>query len=1150
MHPRKSVGLADTGTPNPHIRKGEPLHLEDTTVHLGVTQATRHHLITLPSKLEGRLARLPQLARQDLLATQGLAYFMEAVLNTAMGYQPLHLPHPQDTLHHAQQQVTKAWAQHGGWPMSFPKEAMMAHWRYYGDNTGALVDMAYAKHAAHLLHRVTHNHKPEVREAAAIRIKEAQMARNTCSRWILAQHGFPSSVGTSIWAQLQLLLPQHAHAILTNYHCDQQGPPVATHTDIHRHPAGEVDTLRLVGAITIVYITPTQMKIMAQCDTHHAPFLSDPQWPARRVFQAYLRACATKAGREMPGPKDIDTAYKAFWRQHPRPRPSKHKAPNDGNTTQEEPNPSAEGRTPPTILLLAPNSHKHATRTVQRHHTPCSIRKHNAPETDVPPVRHSDQGIPRTYWHCGPAALDTPWPLLHLISTHYHTPTAAATADQQAWVSPWFHTVPADHPAHVAWTRTPTATWTFTNERADPDSVAMEYDCCDPHRAGPQEAPMRPLQHKCPTLRGDKDDKEGRQTITCQNFHPDTGYLFHLMYAYITQGRPDRGILRLSPRAQAIITQGIGVYAASLLQPTQITTRTAQGYPVYVYHPTAIARLPIPSDTDIIYFTDASGTQQRTPTVGCASMRITRRADSLHVEHHTGATIFGASSHCGTRNPGGRRYRHTTTRNNPAPQQLGSRGRHGRHPPHQASRGPAPPQGARIRPPHTSVGAMDGLQGHAPPGRPTHRQTGVPPLHIRQQTQGNPVYVYHPTVIACLPMGSDTDIIYFTDASGTQQRTPTVGCASVRITQRADSLHVEHHTGATIFGASSHGELRILADAVTATPPPATIQPRNIWVVLDAMVDIHLTMRPADLPLHRALESGLTTQALGLWMAFRGMHSQDALNIVSQESHRYTYGNGRANTHAKHQSTSHTPGLEHVQLDTPHHSHLQHLPPIPSATQPPQWMPEDTPYTDRDKQYHYPTPIGQLATTLGNPANTELLRRLEDSVHTPLYYSALRPDSLSAHLQKPRLQLAVEQLPLLTRYHRWYIRRSIHVPARYTKCPLYRGLDTLTDWNPTHTMAQHAGWPTRSPATQQLATILKQTEVLKAVRKGLVRTAVYTLLRTHAEDPQAGAVHMQRTAIAKTAEQLTYRTHKYLQHAATLFQTDQAHLLKPLFYQP
>ena len=94
---------------------------------MGVTQATRHHHITLPRKLEGRFARLPQLARGDLLSTQGLAYFMEPVLNPAIGYQALHLPHPQDALHHARQQVTKAWAQLGGCPTSFPKEAMMAH---------------------------------------------------------------------------------------------------------------------------------------------------------------------------------------------------------------------------------------------------------------------------------------------------------------------------------------------------------------------------------------------------------------------------------------------------------------------------------------------------------------------------------------------------------------------------------------------------------------------------------------------------------------------------------------------------------------------------------------------------------------------------------------------------------------------------------------------------------------------------------------------------------------------------------------------------------------------------------------------------------------------------------------------------------------
>ena len=253
-----------------------------------------------------------------LVGTFSMAYCIEAVLNPAIEYKALQLPRPQDALRHAQRQVTKAWAQHGGGPTSFPKEAMMAYWRCYGDNTGALVNTAYAKHAAHLLHRVKHNHQLGVREAAAIRIKEAQMARNTCFRWILALHGVLTSVGTGIWAQLQLLLPRHTHAMLTNHHCDQQGPLVATHTNVHRHTAGKVDSLRLVGAtITVVYITPTQMRVRAQCGAHHAPFLSDPQWPARRVFQAYPRACATKAGRAMPGPKDIDMAYKTFQDQHP-----------------------------------------------------------------------------------------------------------------------------------------------------------------------------------------------------------------------------------------------------------------------------------------------------------------------------------------------------------------------------------------------------------------------------------------------------------------------------------------------------------------------------------------------------------------------------------------------------------------------------------------------------------------------------------------------------------------------------------------------------------------------------------------------------------------------------------------------------------------
>ena len=47
---------------------------------------------------------------------------------------------------------------------------------------------------------------------------------------------------------------------------------------------------------------------------------------------------------------------------------------------------------------------------------------------------------------------------------------------------------------------------------------------------------------------------------------------------------------------------------------------------------------------------------------------------------------------------------------------------------------------------------------------------------------------------------------------------------------------------------------------------------------MDATVNIHLTRRLADLSLHRALESGGTTQALGLWMAFGGMDLHTCLH--------------------------------------------------------------------------------------------------------------------------------------------------------------------------------------------------------------------------------------------------------------------------------
>ena len=344
----------------------------------------------------------------------------------------------------------------------------MAHWPYYGDNIGALVDTAYAKHAAHLPHRVTHNHPPEVREAAAIHINEAQTARKACPRWILTQQGVLTSVGTSIWAQLQLVLPHHTHTILMNHHCDQQGRLVATYTDVHRHPAGEVDTLRLVeAAINIVYIPPL-------ADESHGPVRSPPRPVSLRpaiISAPHLRSIPPHMCHESRAQNARTKGYQHGVQGLPTPAPP---TPPERARSPQRRRHEAGGAHPVSGRL--DTTHHHAAsalraqrryRTVRRHHTPCSIPKHNAPERDVPPVRRDDQGIPRMCWQCNPAALDVPWPQLHLISTHYDTPSAAATADQHAGLSPLLHTVSPGHPAHVAWTRTPAAAWTFTSERVD-----------------------------------------------------------------------------------------------------------------------------------------------------------------------------------------------------------------------------------------------------------------------------------------------------------------------------------------------------------------------------------------------------------------------------------------------------------------------------------------------------------------------------------------------------------------------------------------------------------------------------------------------------------------------------------------------------------
>ena len=289
-----------------------------------------------------------------------------------MGFQALHLTHPTTALQPATRAVTKAWAAHGGWPTSIPTRAIRAAWPHYGDAIGDEVKAAYTRHTALLLHRMTHNHSPEVREFTAIRLQAAQRARNTCPRWVLHQTGMPTNMNTRLWNHLQLLLPSPHHAILTNHTCPEKGPLAVLCGDLHHHPKGTIHTIDLVGAsITVVYVTLAQMRVLHHSGAHHTPFLQLPEWPQYRLFHQYLTQTARTAGHTLPGSKDMRTAYREFTRQHPRPIPET--PPYAPTGSKHEPVPPVTGPVPPLTLLLAPNeakptqTHRHPPRGKMAH---------------------------------------------------------------------------------------------------------------------------------------------------------------------------------------------------------------------------------------------------------------------------------------------------------------------------------------------------------------------------------------------------------------------------------------------------------------------------------------------------------------------------------------------------------------------------------------------------------------------------------------------------------------------------------------------------------------------------------------------------------------------------------------------------------------
>ena len=153
--------------PPPPLRPGDPpMNPVNTATYLGVQQAATAGGVTLPTNLIRQLMQTLVVARITGPSTQALAYFLQAVLNAAVGIQALHLTHPQHMLQAAATRVLRAWTIHGHRPTSLPAAVHAASPTYYEDNTNHLVNNAYTAHTAAHLHRLMHNHEPRYEKSS------------------------------------------------------------------------------------------------------------------------------------------------------------------------------------------------------------------------------------------------------------------------------------------------------------------------------------------------------------------------------------------------------------------------------------------------------------------------------------------------------------------------------------------------------------------------------------------------------------------------------------------------------------------------------------------------------------------------------------------------------------------------------------------------------------------------------------------------------------------------------------------------------------------------------------------------------------------------------------------------------------------------
>ena len=270
------------------------LERAEEAVVLGQVQAMEAGGVRLPETLLWGFRAMLVVLRHHPPLVQRTLYYPRAVLNSAIGYQGMHLPYWRGELEEVEGGVRMLMRGYEGIPTEVPLCVLRSRTAYYGEGMPTAGE-AYGAHTARTLSRMCHNQEEVVRRVWDHAIAEVPKEENMCPRYVWHQRKrLAAGKKVRMWRVLQAVLPGEEHMLTTNRTCERRGPTLVLDADFGGAAHGTVRSVRKEGvSMEVLHVRRKDMKEYKKAGLQHAEF-----YRHSRIVESGVYKWMTRRARE------------------------------------------------------------------------------------------------------------------------------------------------------------------------------------------------------------------------------------------------------------------------------------------------------------------------------------------------------------------------------------------------------------------------------------------------------------------------------------------------------------------------------------------------------------------------------------------------------------------------------------------------------------------------------------------------------------------------------------------------------------------------------------------------------------------------------------------------------------------------------------